>query len=517
MGLIVLLAALQGDVQLVSLVAVHAGHGAGDDLGQGHIGPAAVLHVQDQVAGGDLIVEHHVGEVHAGALGILLGVDGAVVLQSGLVEGQQLVLVVVAGHLGQGLLGVQHVLGDAVVVVVDDLNSDALHVEGVLVGIVAAVANQLGGLGGVVAVAVVDVVLGVLVHVHAGAVQHVVALVGAVSGGDNGVQLVVGGNTDNLGVGQDGGLLHIQSHGLAHVLHGGAHVEGDGVGDLHALLHAGVGGGGVIPHHVLQDGLALAQGGVGVGLLQLRPLVARHNAFHADDAVHGAQDGAVVLIGQSVAVLVLLDHLHVQGVVDQQSRVVAVQSLSHVLGEVPVDAQAGRQSVGVDLPVGANQTLNLRIVADGHQQHLRGLGAGHAGVGIKDAVAAAGNDAGGVAVVDVALGPVIDNVSQAGVHILVQSPVVGAVVLDGRNHLRHLGTVHALGRRIGTIGLALDDAQRREHGNRILVHDLSAVGEIVVTHSTGADDHQANDHDDRQKQAESPLEVSHFGFPPSKI
>ena len=220
----------------------------------------------------------------------------------------------------------------------------------------------------------------------------------------------------------------------------------------------------------------------------------------------------MVVIGNGVAVAVLLDQLHVQGVVDQQSRVVTVQRLAHVLGEVAEDAQLLRQGGGVQRPVGADQALDLSVVAQGGQQHLGGLNAGHVGVGVEGVVAAAGDDAADIAVIDVAAGPVGGNVGEAAVDILIQSVAVLVVGQGDRNHLRHLRAVHVASGIVRAVGLALNNAQRGEHGNRILVHDLFPVGEIVVAHSGSADDHQANDHDDGQHQAESPFEVSHLGF-----
>ena len=507
-GLIVGLAA-DSDVQLVVLVAVHAGHGAGDDLGQGDVGAAAVLDVQDQIVGGDIVGKDHVGKVLGDGVGAV-GQLAALVLGS--VERDGLILLAVTVDLAQGLLEVQNVVHIAVVVVVDDLDLNAVQIE-LLAGLaVQVVVDDIGGVRLLLAVAVVHIELGIIGDGQAGALQVVLHGVLGAGGGLDDVLIILGGDAQDLGVGQDGGLLDVQGHGLAQVLHGGVHVELDLTGLRHTLVLGGVGSGGGVQDHVVQHGLAVLHRLVGVGLVQLGPLVADHNTLHLIHAVHGGQDGAGIGEGDGVAALVLLDHFHIQGVVDQQSRVVTVQGGGHVLGEVAEDAQSGGLGVDVDGPVGALEALDLGIVAGGHQQHLGGLNAGHAGAGIEGAVATAGDDAKGVAVVDVALGPVGGDVSQARGAVDIQSAVVGALVHDDGDHLRHLGTVHALGRRIGTIGLALDDTQRREHGNRILVHNLSTVGEIVVAHSGSADDHQANDHDDGQHQAESPFEVSHLGF-----
>ena len=128
----------------------------------------------------------------------------------------------------------------------------------------------------------------------------------------------------------------------------------------------------------------------------------------------------MVGIGQSIAVGVLLDHLNVHGVVDQQSRVVPVQGSVHVLGEVTEHAQLVRQRSGVQIPVGAHQALDGGIIAQGGQQHLGGLNGGHVGGGIKGPVAAAGDDVQGVAVIDIAPGPAVGDVGQTAVHAHVE-------------------------------------------------------------------------------------------------
>ena len=216
--------------------------------------------------------------------------------------------------------------------------------------------------------------------------------------------------------------------------------------------------------------------------------------------------------GDSVAVLILLDHLNVQGVVDQQSGVITAQGEHDVLGEVTEQAQAGSLGVGVDGPVGAHEALDGGIVAGGHQQHLGSLGGSHTGGGVEGAVAAAGDDAQGVAVVDVALGPVVADVGQLAVHAGIQLVVVNALIHDDGDHLRHLVAAHGPLGIIAAVGLAVDHAQGGEHGNGVLVHDLIAVGEIVVAHSGSADDHHADQHNGGQSQAESPFEVSHLEF-----
>src|SRR5699024_5486903 len=160
----------------------------------------------------------------SGQLGVLVTLGG--------VEGDGLLGGIVAGDLGQGLLQVQHVLGDAVIVVINDLHLNAVQVEVIALGLgVVVLVDPVNGVFLVLAVAVVDVVLGlVVVHGHAGALQ--VVLHGVLGGGGevDDVGLVVSGHAQHLGVGQDGGLLHVHGDSLAHVLNRGGHVEGHGLG-----------------------------------------------------------------------------------------------------------------------------------------------------------------------------------------------------------------------------------------------------------------------------------------------
>src|SRR5699024_3199351 len=113
---------------------------------QGDIGAAAVLHEQDQVVGGHVVSKHQVLEVH-----------GLAVVHSG--HGYSLVAAAVAGNMRQGLHSVQHVLGGAVVVVVDDLYLDAVPVELVVRGAALHVPDHLDGVFLIVGDTVVHIVL----------------------------------------------------------------------------------------------------------------------------------------------------------------------------------------------------------------------------------------------------------------------------------------------------------------------------------------------------------------------
>ena len=78
---------------------------------------------------------------------------------------------------------------------------------------------------------------------------------------------------------------------------------------------------------------------------------------------------------------------------------------------------------------------------------------------------------------------------------------------------RHLSAVNIFGGVHRSRCLALDDAEGEtsmETASLLVISIL--IGEIVVAHSGGGDNHHADKHDRRQSQAESPLEVSHLDF-----
>ena len=497
------LSAAHGDGLLLLLVGSIGLHLAGDHLGLGDIVAAAVGDGQNQVA-----------LIQAGLGHDVLVVDGLVgveAVQSGGLLGGAL-----GDDLGQGLLEVQHVLNLAVVIVVDGGQLHAVAVGLALHAVEAVAGLEAHGLGGgslALHHAVVDVVGGIAVHAQAGTLQEVLHGVLGVGGGLDHVVVAVHIHAQNLGVGQNGSLAHIHGHSLTQHVDGSGHVEDNRVLLRLILAHNGVAGGGLVDLYVIHLGLAGGQGVLAVGILQLGPLVAGDHALHLVHAVLSGQQGTVIPKGNCVAVLVLLDHFDVQSVVDQQRRVVAGQRIAGGSGQVIKDAQGRGQRGGLDGPVVAGQALELRVVAGGHQQHLGGLVAGNGSGGVKLAVAAAGDDAQAVAVVDIALSPVALHVGQAGVHPDIQAVHIGALIQDGGDHLRHLGTGHVAGGvKVRPVFLAVDHAQSSEHGNGILVDDFVLVGKVVEARSAGGDNHHADEHDRRQSQAESPLEVSHLDF-----
>ena len=106
------------------------------------------------------------------------------------------------------------------------------------------------------------------------------------------------------------------------------------------------------------------------------------------------------------------------------------------------------------------------------------------------------------------------DVGVARVGLGAQNGLLAAVQSHG-DHLRHLGAGHDPGGiKVAAVFLAVDDVQSRQNGDGLGVDDLIRVGEIAGAHSTGTDGHHADQHGHGHYQAESPLEVSHFGFPP---
>ena len=298
----------------------------------------------------------------------------------------------------------------------------------------------------------------------------------------------------------------------------------DAVGRLPILIlrHTGVDLLAVGDGDHVQIGLAFVLGRSVVQAIDGGILVALDNGLHlhgvelllqdvaqtgGGDLGLGGDDGAVG--GDHVGVL---HHLALQSVVHHLSGVVTGQVHGGVGGgDALVQVLLVGLDVGVDLPVGAHIALDVGIVADGDQQHLGGLGHGHSVVGGEGAVTAAGHDAQVGAVLDVRLGPVAHGVGVAVGHHGAQLRIAAAVQ-DDADHLSHFGTGDDPGGIIGAVVLTVDDVQASQNGDGLFVDDVSAIAEIINAHSAGADDHHAKNHDGRESQAESPLEVSHLEF-----
>ena len=353
----VVLGAAHGDGLLLGLAGGVGLHLAGHNVGGGDMVLAAVRGNQNQIALRQVGVGHDV-----------LVVDGLVLVEG--VQSGGLLGVALGDDLGQSLLQVQDVLNNTVAVVVDGGHLHAIGIGlAVDVGEAAGLgvkAQRLSGVGLAVHHTVVDIVGGVLVGGQAGALQEVLHGVLRVSGGLDHVAGIIEVHAQHGGVGENGGLLGVHGHGLAQHVGSGGHVEHDLALHLFVLAGGGVGGSGGVDLHVLHGGLALGGGKVAVGVVQRGLLVGDNHALNLVNTVLGAQQGAVVGEGDGIAVLVLLNHLDVQSVVDQQRRVVAGQRIAGGSGQVIKDAQGRGQRGGLDGPVVAGQALELRVVAGGH-------------------------------------------------------------------------------------------------------------------------------------------------------
>ena len=102
-------------------------------------------------------------------------------------------------------------------------------------------------------------------------------------------------------------------------------------------------------------------------------------------------------------------------------------------------------------------------------QHLSSFNAGYRRVRVKLVVALTSDNALGLTELDVALCPVVADISQLGIVALI-SRVVDLVVAYNEDHFGHFRTGNDLVRLVRTIGVTGDYAQRRKH-----VHSVSSL------------------------------------------
>ena len=207
---------------------------------------------------------------------------------------------------------------------------------------------------------------------------------------------------------------------------------------------------------------------------------------------------------------------------------VSLQGLEGHLGGVLARDQIGQHQAGgadarvhgvgghVDGPVGAHIALRVGVVAQGHQTHLGKGQAGQLALGIKGAISGAGQDALLSTVADIAGGPAVGG--HVAEHHRVGGQLLGILAQEhaadnGRSLLTGQCAVRIEGTAVGT----LEHTEGRHDLGRLDVGDFIRIGEITGAHSTSPHNHHADEHGGCQKQAESPFEVSHLDFPPSKI
>ena len=465
-------------------VAVH-GVGQGDvlDLAGGH-GEQHIVAVGEGVQVVEVLVID--GEIRGGHGGAVQGVQIQLAVGG----------VVVALHLGH--IGVDHGDGHVVVIVVHkDLGEHA--VAGAL--ITDQIAGAVPHAGGVVAVAGDEVAQVVIRSVHFLAVHIYVQIGGTV------VQITVDRAAHRI----------IELAGLGGGGEGGVGGLGEGA-DLGAAVQPGHGG----ALEAVLAGLVLGQIRE-VVLAELLHLVAVRRAtvvvvLVGGDGVGGAGDdhGAAVGSGDGGGAAAGVGH-HV-GLQGLEGHLGGVLTGDHVGQHQAGGADARVHGVGghVDGPVGAHIALGVGIVAQGHQAHLGEGQAGQLALGIEGAVAGAGQDALLGTVADVAGRPAVGG--HVAEHHGVGGQLLGVLAQehaadDRRGLLTGQGAVGIEGAAVG----ALEYTEGRHDLGRLDVGDFIRIGEITGTRSAGPDNHHANQHGGRQKQAESPFEVSHLGFPPSKI
>ena len=303
---------------------------------------------------------------------------------------------------------------------------------------------------------------------------------------------------------------HIQAGGVLKGIVGGPGipVSGSRVILLGGLVEQHIGAGGVVDR--------LGQGVLGA-------------AVGCDHTVHHPHVEGV--LGKSVQVILRTvgdDHVTV-GVLDVQLTVVVVghalgeqrvehqlghvvtgQALVHSQGQSAVQLHAGSTAGNHGLPV-LFELIFLGEVAQGLQQHSSCLDGGDGGAGVELTLAHAHHNAGGRAVVYVALGPG-GHVGEFGDSGKVTGVHVGAVQKladdDG-----HLGAGDHFLRAEASVGVTVENAEPGSDLSSFLIYDLIEISEAVAR-SAGAGDHHAQEHDRSQSQAESALQVSHFGVPP---
>ena len=436
-----------------------------------------------------------------------------------------------AVSLGRGGLGdlAQSVLGDldgvhlAVVVGVEELDHGAdlvvlvtLSLESGQVGVVAGDVQAVVSLGAILSIGIggllgaVDIDGDVLIQSQA-------QVAGLAAGDEVGEGGTVGAGSQSLGNGSHGSAGD-QAVGVAVVDDGGTDIAGLG-GDLHgggADLGGAVGSVNSV-QNTLHSIQAVVSGGGQAGLILVAADVLLAHVKGVDRLLVGDKQGvedhlSSVVAGQRIG------GLHVQALGQRTDGAGLVGHVAVVLGAAPLGGGLG-VTHDVDGPVGVVGVATVSgVIAHGHQQHLGGLDNSHGLLGEEVALAVAGDDAVGVAELDVTLGPAVVNVGQVGLGAL-EGALIHITHQEHGDQLGHGGAIHGSRGIVGAIRLALDDAQVDHQGDGLLVGDLIGVGKIGegLVRSAGADDHHAQEHDGGQSQTEDPLEVSHLEIPPSKI
>ena len=183
--------------------------------------------------------------------------------------------------------------------------------------------------------------------------------------------------------------------------------------------------------------------------------------------------------------------------------------------QTSIQALLSSADIDVGSPGVAGEALVLGLVAQGNEQHLGQLDAGHVAVGGKLAAADAGDDALCGAGLDVALSPgsvgVVAHVAEGGGGVGADSGVLAAV----QGHADHLGDLSAGDVALGlerAVGVTADDVQCSTSIDSLSVLDLGLIRE----RRPGPYDHDGQHHSHAENQGQNLLlcrwEESLLGF-----
>ena len=395
------------------------------------------------------------GNIALAVVGLVHDMDLAALLQA------------VNGEVGLVLLGAVIAVSDAqigvdlgnngflLVVVHEDLSQNA----GVGAGqIVLVVLSNIGqdGLGSIVAVDISSHVI----LVHGGLADLVVDFLAGNTVG------VLSNHQAVVHIGADVGVL------VGPLVSGTAEIVSSGL-----LLQVGEVLLGELHLVVVLDGL-----GTGIVLHVLRDLVGLNSAV-------GDHDG---LVG-------VLNHGGVQGVESVQAGFLTVDSLDTVELALQAVIQADGDGLlgNVDGPVGAGVALVGSVIAQSAQQHLHESIASQRVGGLEGAVSITGDDAGLLAVSDVASEGMVGSNVLVGSGVSHQSGCGGGAKDQVADDLGSSATGQGVAGIEGTVGIAVDDLCLGQHVNSFSVVDLAAVREVL---GTSADGDQRHGHHQSQYQ-----------------
>ena len=203
------------------------------------------------------------------------------------------------------------------------------------------------------------------------------------------------------------------------------------------------------------------------------------------------------LVGGDIAIIDndglsgVLNHGGLQGVEGIQAGLFTSDSLDtveialQVLVQADVDGLLG----DVDGPVGASVALVGGLIAQSTQQHLHKSIAGQGVGGTESAVSVTGDDAGLLAVSNVASKGVV------GRNVLVRSSIShqggcsGGAKDQVADDLGSSATGQGGGGIEGTVGITVDDLHGGHHGNSFVISNLAVVGEVLGTSRDGDQRH----------------------------